>query len=459
MYSISVIVPLHNSKKYIQECIESILNQTQKDIEIICVDSSTDETTDMIRQYRKSDDRIRLIEDSNTGYGHKINVGIQLAKGEYMAIVESDDYIAKNMLEDLYYVAKEEDADFVMANFEEYIDTRFGRMFSQFNRLKDKRDYNRVISLRQEPHLMPRVECNIWSGIYKMDFLREKKIQCNESEGASYQDTGFATLVTLLSERVCFLEECYYKYRKDNEGSSVKSDKKYKCIVDEFIWLQKRLEELGCNSEIDVAFFKETRLRAFFWNYSRLSKEYQEKFLCLDYVKESAIDFDERILKCKIPEKAIKLKILSGDSKTRETENMKQLRYVTQYKELLRIFLTYKKIVIVCSGRLGQSVYRLMKAADCMADICVCDNFIRNKIKEFDGRDILSVEEAVAENKTACFIIANRNRGSELNEQLIMLGVEEKDIYLYEENFISSNVGVLYNVIKNCEGSINGTSK
>ena len=453
MYSISVIVPLHNSKKYLQECIESILKQTQKDIEIICVDSSTDETTDMIRQYRKCDNRVKLVEDSNTGYGHKVNIGIKFAKGEYMAIVESDDYISDDMLKDLYFAAKKTDADFVMANFEEYIDTRFGRMFSPFDRLKDKKDYNRVINLHQETHLMPRIECNIWSGIYKMHFLRDKNIQCNESEGASYQDTGFATLVTLLSKKMCFLEGHYYKYRKDNEGSSVKSDRKYKCIVEEFVWLQNRLKELGCDREIDMAFFKETRLRAFFWNYSRLSEEYREKFLCLEEVKKAAVDFDERILDYVIPDKEIKLKILGGDSKIREIENKKQSEYNKQYNELLKVFRTYKKIVIVCSGKYGQSVYRLLKASDCKADIYVCDNFARGKMKGFDERNILSIEEAVTDNKEACFIIANRNQGSELKEQVLMLGAEKGNIYLYERNFISDNVGVLYNVIRNCEGN------
>ena len=453
MYSISVIVPLHNSKKYLQECIESILKQTQKDIEIICVDSSTDETTDMIRQYRKCDNRVKLVEDSNTGYGHKVNIGIKFAKGEYMAIVESDDYISDDMLKDLYFAAKKTDADFVMANFEEYIDTRFGRMFSPFDRLKDKKDYNRVINLHQETHLMPRIECNIWSGIYKMDFLRDKNIQCNESEGASYQDTGFATLVTLLSKKMCFLEGHYYKYRKDNEGSSVKSDRKYKCIVDEFIWLRSRLKELGCDSDVDEAFFKETRLRAFFWNYSRLSEEYQEKFLHLEYVKKAALDFDESVLGYKIPDKEMKLKILSGDTEIREIENRKQSEYIEQYDELLKILQAYKKIVIVCSGKYGQSIYRLIKAADCKAGIYVCDNFTRGKMKEFDERYIFSVEETVAANKEACFIIANSNLGSELRKQVIGLGAEEKDIYLYERNFISGNVGALYNIIKKCEDS------
>jgi len=394
-----------------------------------------------------------LIEYENTGYGHKVNVGIRLAKGEYLAIVESDDYIAVDMFEELYLAAKRADADFVMANFEEYIDTRFGRMFSPFNRLKDKGDYNRVINLRHETHLMPRIECNIWSGIYKLDFLKDENIQCNESEEASYQDTGFATLVTLLPRKMCFLERHYYKYRKDNEGSSVKSNRKYKCIVDEFIWLRSRLKELGCDSDVDEAFFKETRLRAFFWNYSRLSEEYQEKFLHLEYVKKAALDFDESVLGYKIPDKEMKLKILSGDTEIREIENRKQSEYIEQYDELLKILQAYKKIVIVCSGKYGQSIYRLIKAADCKAGIYVCDNFTRGKMKEFDERYIFSVEETVAANKEACFIIANSNLGSELRKQVIGLGAEEKDIYLYERNFISGNVGALYNIIKKCEDS------
>ncbi len=450
MCSVSVIVPLHNSKKYLRECIESILHQTEKDIEIICVDSSTDGTTEMMRQYQKGDSRIRLVEDANASYGYKLNMGMRLAEGEYMAIVESDDYIAKNMMEELYRTAKGVGADFVKADFERYIDTRNGRLFGMANRMKDE-DYNRIINLREETRLMPLVGINIWSGIYRLQFLKDKRIRFNESEGASYQDTSFAALVTLLSERAYFLKECYYKYRGDNNASSVKSEKKYKCIVDEFIWLRERMNELGCISEVDSAFFKTIRLFSFYWNYSRLSEEYRDKFVALDYVRESAADFDEKILGYEIPNKETMLKVLDGDIQAREEEKQRQMQCAKECCEALRIFHEHKSIVIVCAGVYGLSAYRLMKASECDGEVFICDNVIRGKRAEFDGREVFGVEEAARKNKDSYFIVANKKHGETLKEQLLELGVDAKRIYLYGKYFASNDVGVIYDVVKGYE--------
>ena len=454
MPKVSLIVPTYNVEQYLVECMESITNQTLEDIEVICInDGSTDGSLSILQSYADKDKRIIIVDKENGGYGIGMNIGLEMATGEYIGIVEPDDFVPVNMFGNLYDIAKGNNLDFVKADFYRFERATNGDMFLTYNHLsKKEEDYNVVFNPSETPEAI-RWIMNTWSGIYKREFLIKNNIRHNETPGASYQDTGFATLVTLLSKKMCFLEGHYYKYRKDNEGSSVKSNRKYKCIVDEFIWLRSRLKELGCDSDVDEAFFKETRLRAFFWNYSRLSEEYQEKFLHLEYVKKAALDFDESVLGYKIPDKEMKLKILSGDTEIREIENRKQSEYIEQYDELLKILQAYKKIVIVCSGKYGQSIYRLIKAADCKAGIYVCDNFTRGKMKEFDERYIFSVEETVAANKEACFIIANSNLGSELRKQVIGLGAEEKDIYLYERNFISGNVGALYNIIKKCEDS------
>ncbi|ELZ6270419.1 glycosyltransferase family 2 protein, partial [Campylobacter coli] len=91
---VSVVVPSLNSIKYIHECIDSILNQTLKDIEIICVDAgSTDGTLEVLREYEKNDERLKVIVSDKKSYGYQINLGIKEAKGEYLGIVESDDCI------------------------------------------------------------------------------------------------------------------------------------------------------------------------------------------------------------------------------------------------------------------------------------------------------------------------------------------------------------------------------
>ena len=98
-YKISVIVPVYNVENYLSQCMESIINQTLKDIEIICInDGSTDLSKEILEKFQKEDKRIILVSKSNGGYGSACNTGLSLARGEYISIVEPDDYIDKNML-------------------------------------------------------------------------------------------------------------------------------------------------------------------------------------------------------------------------------------------------------------------------------------------------------------------------------------------------------------------------
>ena len=112
MAKVSVIVPIYNSEKYLEQCLSSIIGQTLKDIEIICVnDGSRDSSGEILERYSKRDSRIKVITRENSGYGKSMNVGIENAEGEYIGIVESDDYIERGMFKALYRVAKRRKAD------------------------------------------------------------------------------------------------------------------------------------------------------------------------------------------------------------------------------------------------------------------------------------------------------------------------------------------------------------
>ena len=103
---VSIVIPICNVERYLKECLDSVINQTLKDIEIICVDDgSTDASLSILRTYEKMDTRIKVITKQNSGYGNTMNVGMDIAIGEYIGIVESDDYIEKNMFERLYNTA------------------------------------------------------------------------------------------------------------------------------------------------------------------------------------------------------------------------------------------------------------------------------------------------------------------------------------------------------------------
>ena len=103
MPKVSIIVPTYNVENYLRECMDSIVGQTLKDIEIICInDGSTDGSLEILKNYAAKDPRIIIVDKKNEGYGVGMNIGLERASGEYIGIVEPDDFVPDNMYEDLY---------------------------------------------------------------------------------------------------------------------------------------------------------------------------------------------------------------------------------------------------------------------------------------------------------------------------------------------------------------------
>lgn len=114
---VSIVIPVCNVEKYLRECLDSVINQTMTELEIICVDDgSNDNSLSILKEYENKDNRIIVISKENSGYGNTMNVGMDKATGEYIGIVESDDYIEKNMFERLYAVACKYNAEIVKSD-------------------------------------------------------------------------------------------------------------------------------------------------------------------------------------------------------------------------------------------------------------------------------------------------------------------------------------------------------
>ena len=186
---VSVLVPIYNVEDYLPECLDSLVNQTLKEIEIICInDGSTDSSPEIIKSYMKKDKRVKIIDKKNSGYGDSMNQGLKKATGEYVGIVESDDFIELDGFEKLYGIAKKNDVEVVKSNFYEY--------FTEKHKDGGKSDMflpnevNKVIDPREHRHVFYE-QPSIWSAIYRNDFLKKNDIAFLPSPGASYQDAGF----------------------------------------------------------------------------------------------------------------------------------------------------------------------------------------------------------------------------------------------------------------------------
>lgn len=273
MALVSVIVPIYNVEKYLRQCISSILAQTMKDLEIICVnDGSTDNSLEILNKFASYDSRVKVISKQNSGYGDSMNIGIDNAEGEYIGIVESDDYILPDMFSSLFREAKEKDADVVKSNYYS-ISERAGRNYEEilsgipYHTIFSSNDYMKIWDI------IP----SIWSGLYKKDFLEKHKILFHTSAGASYQDISFWYKVLLSAKKIVCVPEAYLCYRSDNENSSVKSPKKVFCIMDEFRVIKKYIKEKHLEFMLPII-LKEQFIH-YIGNYFRIDSLYQYAFL------------------------------------------------------------------------------------------------------------------------------------------------------------------------------------
>ena len=188
---VSIVIPVYNVEKFLPQCLESAINQTLKEIEIICVnDGSTDSSLDILNSYAQKDERIKIINKENSGYGASMNRGLDMATGEYFAILESDDFCMPDAYETMYKTAKQFDADIVRSDYFD-LTTPNNKIFLKRQYMSlDYSYYYRTICPNDEPEVYLFVMHN-WTGIYKISYLRNKGVRYNETPGAAYQDNGF----------------------------------------------------------------------------------------------------------------------------------------------------------------------------------------------------------------------------------------------------------------------------
>ena len=282
---VSLIIPTFNVEMYLEKCLDSVVNQTLRDIEIICVnDGSTDNSLSILEEYAEKDDRIKIISKPNSGYGHTMNVGIEAATGEYVGIVEPDDYVKLDMYETLYIEAVKNDVDFIKADFCRFTGSR-ENLENSYNKVarKDK-NYHRIINPQNELELFNFI-MNTWSGIYKREFIEKHSIRHNETPGASFQDNGFWFQTLALATRTYFLNKPFYMNRRDNQGSSVHDKGKVFAMCKEYDFIRNFLDRnpvLDKNPEFKEKLtyvYQQKRYHNYIFTLNRIGPEFYKMFL------------------------------------------------------------------------------------------------------------------------------------------------------------------------------------
>ena len=212
---VSVIIPIYNVEKYLRECLDSVVNQTLRDIEIICVnDGSPDNCGAILDEYAQRDSRIKVINKENGGYGHTCNMGLEYATGEYVAIVEPDDYIDKRMYEELYDIAIQNNSDVVKSSYYDNLQSVEKTVIEKIEWV-DFIPEDRSFTIYEYPHFLY-YHPSIWSCIYKREFLNRHNIRIVEAPGAGWTDNPFQVQTMCLAERINYTPKAYYYWRRLN---------------------------------------------------------------------------------------------------------------------------------------------------------------------------------------------------------------------------------------------------
>lgn len=233
--TISVIVPVYNVEKYLRKCLDSILNQTFSDIEVICVNDGTrDSSRKILVEYTKKDYRVKIVDKKNGGLSSARNAGYKVAQGEFISYIDSDDWIEPTMLEKLYESMISYNTDISICAVHQFDETA--------GKIDDSNPYytlgffdesfdNRAFSYKETKPFIMDVCVMAWNKLYRKSHI--EKCKAEFPEGLIFEDGPFFFSIFFQTERVSIVRDFLYYYRTNRKGSIIhKAGSKFLNLID-----------------------------------------------------------------------------------------------------------------------------------------------------------------------------------------------------------------------------------
>ncbi|NLY46853.1 MAG: glycosyltransferase family 2 protein [Tissierella sp.] len=217
---ISVIIPVYNVEEYLRQCLDSVINQTLQDIEIICVnDESTDDSLAILEEYAKRDSRINVLSQKNAGAGAARNKGLEIARGEYLSFLDSDDFFELDMLEKAYNKVIGDNADIVIYKVQLFNDKT--KMFSDAPWAFNENYFPPFVPFSYKD--MPKYIFNsfqnwTWNKLFRKAFVDRNKLRYQELRRTN--DLLFTCMALVTAERITLLDEVLAYYRCGTQTNS-----------------------------------------------------------------------------------------------------------------------------------------------------------------------------------------------------------------------------------------------
>jgi glycosyltransferase involved in cell wall biosynthesis len=268
---VSIIIPVYNKEKYLKDCLDSVTNQTLSEIEIICIDDgSTDKSLDILEEYKRKDDRIKVYSYSNHGPGFARNKGLNKAHGEYIAFIDADDWIENSTLECLYSAAKKDNSDLVLFNaLEHYTNKTKERSYYSH-------DIEKSFNWRQYPDIVMNNYLIVCTKLHKKELIDKHDIKFSERE--LFEDVYFHISSIIYAESITYVNKILYHYiRLDSNNRQFSSIRTIKSSL--FLSTLNDIKILLANEgiyddlEINYIKFKLTELKNLFYNVNYADKE------------------------------------------------------------------------------------------------------------------------------------------------------------------------------------------
>ena len=271
MVKISVIIPVYNVEKYLKECLDSVINQSFEDMEIICVnDGSSDSSPEILDEYQKTDSRIKIITQENRGAAAARNIGLDNATGKYIYFMDGDDYLDLDALERLYEISNERNLDlliFKMANFDERTgkeDYSYSDMPFLLNIGKD------VFNYEDFNDNLLNFDVSVCTKFFKRELIEDKRFP----EGLIFEDNSFNIDYLLDAERISFLDECLYHRRIRDSSVMTRASKQSSDLIEIYDIIYAKFRDKGLYPEFKEKLFMR-KTDAIYYRYTLLLEEYK----------------------------------------------------------------------------------------------------------------------------------------------------------------------------------------
>ena len=428
MPKVSVIMPSLNVAKYIGACMDSVVNQTLSDIEIIAVDAgSTDGTAEILQEYAERDKRIRLIHSDKKSYGYQMNLGLDAARGEYIAFVETDDFIEPDMLAFLTEKADEYGLDYAKGCANSFWELKNGLRYEVKIGAAD--NAGRVIRVRDMPEMLIR-DIFLWLGVYRSGFL--KNIRFNETPGAAFQDQGFLLRTLSRAERAMYTDKIVYWYRQDNEGASNYNPRSFSFIASEYSINEKIFSSV--NAGWRPYFYTRLWLQTM-WRYRRMTlstKRWDDATQDISSIHEKlkVVCSNGEIVYRELSAEAHALLKLFLQNPAALGEYFSE-KYIGVFQTVERLisWAANRIVLIYGAGKWGKFAHALLdlKGRGKVAAFVDGNEKLHGKILQ--GLSVLSPGEAAEKFPDAYYLIAVKGHRDEIYRVLMNHGVEESRIH------------------------------